>query len=264
MAIRPPVKWHGGKHYLARRIIDHFPQHRIYVEPFGGGASVLLNKEPVDVEVYNDLDKSVTRLFRVLRDHGRQLRDRLFLTPYSEAEFDRCTSYPQNASDIDKAFCDFIRWRQSFGGQGRTWSYTTKRARGGMAGDVNAWWTAIDMLPVVIDRLRRVQIMCRSAFDVIPRFDDGQCLMYCDPPYLHATRSSGCTDVYGVELTDRDHERLADILGGCQSKVVVSGYPSSVYDRLYRGWNRVDFDIANHAAGGRRKRRQTECLWMNF
>jgi len=70
MAIRPPVKWYGGKRYLAPKIIGFFPQHRVYLEPFGGGASVLLNKEPVDVETYNDLDFRITRLFRVLRARG--------------------------------------------------------------------------------------------------------------------------------------------------------------------------------------------------
>jgi len=79
--IRPPVKWHGGKRYLAARIIEQFPAHRIYVEPCAGAASVLLNKPPCEVEVYNDLDKRIVRLFRVLRDHGEELRQRLLLTP---------------------------------------------------------------------------------------------------------------------------------------------------------------------------------------
>lgn len=264
MPIRPPVKWHGGKRYLAGRIIGHFPAHRVYLEPFGGGASVLLNKPPVEVETYNDLDLRITRLFRVLRDDGTDFVQRLQFVPYSQIEFESAATYPDAATDLDMAVCDFIRWRQSFGGKGKSWSYTTGRARGGMAGDVNAWWTAIESLPAIIDRLRRVQITCQSAFDVIRRFDHKDGLIYCDPPYVHETRSEGARDVYGVEMTDDDHRRLANTLHECEAKIVLSGYPSPLYDELYDGWRRVVFDIANHAAGGKRKNRTSECLWMNF
>lgn len=262
MTVRPPVKWHGGKRYLAGRIIEHFPAHRIYLEPFGGAASVLLNKQPVDVETYNDVDLRITRLFRVLRDQGEQFALRLRFTPYSQVEFEAAAEYPDGASDLDKAVCDFVRWRQSFGGQGDCWSYTTGRARGGMAGDVNAWWTAIDALPEIINRLRRVQIICQSAFDAIPRFDHKDGLIYCDPPYVHSTRAS--TNVYHAEMSDEDHRELAKLLKSCKSKVVLSGYPSPLYNELYSGWRTHDFRIANHAAGGRTKARETERLWMNF
>lgn len=262
--IRPPVKWHGGKRYLAKRIIAHFPKHRIYLEPFGGAASVLLNKKPCEVETYNDLDLRITRLFRVLRDEGDEFVRRVRFIPYSQAEFEDAADYPDDANDLDMAICDFVRWRQSFGGKGKSFSYTTGRARGGMAGDVNAWWTAIEQLPEIMDRLRRVQIIRQSAFDAIPRFDHAEGLIYCDPPYVHETRSVGARDVYGVEMSDADHERLASVLHRCKAKVVLSGYPSDLYERLYGDWRRETFDIANHSAGGREKSREQECLWMNF
>ena len=107
--LRPPVKWHGGKHYLARRICELFPAHHTYVESFGGAASVLLNKEPVSVEIYNDLDERITRLFRVLREEGQELRRRLTLTPYSEIEFEDAEDPCDD--DIERARRDFVRWR---------------------------------------------------------------------------------------------------------------------------------------------------------
>lgn len=262
--MRPPVKWHGGKHYLADWIIRHFSPHRVYLEPFGGGASVLLNKEPCEVETYNDLDQRITRLFRILRDQGQEFLAKVSLIPYSQVEFDHAAHYPPGATDLDKAICDFVRWRQSFGGKGRQWSYTTSRARGGMAGDVNAWWTAIDTLPDIIHRLRRVQILCQSAFEAIPRFDHPEGLIYCDPPYVHSTRDENSRMVYHGEMSDDDHRRLAAILRRCKAKVVVSGYPSELYAELYSGWQVATFEIANHSAGGKRKQRKTECLWMNF
>lgn len=260
--IRPPVKWHGGKHYLAEWIIGQFPAHRVYLEPFGGAASVLLNKPPVDVEAYNDLDLRITRLFRALQHQGAEFVARVRLIPYSQKEFEDAKTYPTGATDLDKAVCDFVRWRQSFGGKGQTWSCTTSRARGGMAGDVNAWWTAIEQLPDIIERLRRVQILHQPAIEAIRRFDSPETLVYCDPPYLHETRDVNSRNVYGVEMTEADHRELAAVLQGCDSAVVLSGYPSPLYDSLYQNWRRLEFSIANHAAGGRTKSRMTEVIWI--
>lgn len=264
MVLRPPVKWHGGKYYLAKRIISLFPPHRIYLEAFGGGASVLLNKPPAEVEAYNDLDLKITRLFRVLQKQGREFVERVQFVPYSECEFESAAHYPPDASEVDKAVCDFIRWRQSFGGRGKTWSCTTKRARGGMAGDVNAWWTAIDQLPEIVERLRRVEILSQSAIEAIRRFDDADALIYCDPPYVHETRAPNSRDVYGVEMTEEEHYVLGEVLNRCVSKIVVSGYPSELYEDIFGSWRRVEFDIANHAAGGRKKERKRETLWLNW
>ncbi|MDA8378681.1 MAG: DNA adenine methylase [Planctomycetia bacterium] len=260
--LRPPVKWHGGKHYLADWIISQFPPHRIYVEPFGGAASVLLNKPPVEVEAYNDLDLRITRLFRALQTQGPEFVARVGLIPYSQVEFEEAGAYPPAAGDLEKAVCDFVRWRQSFGGKGRSWSYTTTRARGGMAGDVNAWWTAIDGLPAVIERLRRVQILHQPAVEAIRRFDHREALIYCDPPYLHVTRDANSRDVYGVEMTEDDHRKLAAALKKCAGAVVLSGYPSRLYDGLYKSWRQVERKIANHSAGGSTKARKTEILWI--
>src|SRR5262245_52335511 len=130
-ALRPPVKWHGGKHYLRRKIIDFFGDHHTYIEPFGGAASVLLNKDRSPVEVYNDLDERITRLFRVIRDSGDELRRRLRLTPYSEDEF-RGSGEPAG-DEIEQARRDYVRWRLSFGGRAETFSFTKHRVRRGMA-----------------------------------------------------------------------------------------------------------------------------------
>lgn len=262
MAMRPPLKWYGGKRYLADWIVQHFPEHRIYLEPFGGAASVLLTKCPAEVETYNDLDLRLTRFFRVLRDHGEEFIRRASLIPYSQVEFEAAVEYSPGASEIEQSLCDFVRWRQSFAGKGQSWSYTTGRSRGGMAGDVNAWWSAIDGLPQVIDRIRRVQFICQSAFEAIPRFDHEEGLIYCDPPYVHDTRCEHSRNVYHTEMSDEDHQKLATVLNECKSAVVLSGYDSPLYESLYHGWQKVTREIANHAAGGRSKKRETECLWI--
>jgi DNA adenine methylase len=261
--LRPPVKLHGGKFYLCQRILDYFPAHHTYLEPFGGAASVLLNKQPSPVEVYNDLDHRVTRLFRVLRDHGDELHRRLSLTPYSEIEF-QCAQ-EETADEIERARRDFIRWRLSLGGRGDSFSFTLHRVRRGMADVVSGYLSMIDeQLPLIVQRLRTVEILCRPAIEVLRCWDSAETLVYADPPYLPSTRHEGSRSVYGREMTDEDHRRLAQVLRSCKAKVVLSGYPSALYDELYGDWRIVQFDMANHAAGGRSKTRKTETLWLNW
>lgn len=262
-ALRPPVKWHGGKYYLRTRIIDHFAPHHTYVEPFGGAASVLLNKVPSSVEVYNDLDERITRLFRVIRNHGEELHRRLTLTPYSELEFRG--SNDTDGDEIEQARRDFVRWRLSLGGRGDSFSFTLHRVRRGMADVVSGFLSMIDeQLPLIVERLRTVEIICRPAIDVIRTWDSPETLFYCDPPYVPTARHEGSRSIYGCEMSEEDHRKLTAILRGCNGKVVLSGYPSSLYDELYIDWRTAHFDIANHAAGGPSKARKQETLWMNW
>jgi DNA adenine methylase len=262
-ALRPPVKWHGGKHYLCQQIIALFPPHHTYVEPFGGGASVLLNKEVCPVEVYNDLDTRITRLFRVLRDHGGELGRRLALTPYSEVEFKEALE--PTSDEIEQARRDFVQWRLSLGGRGDSFSFTLHRVRRGMADVVSGYLSMIDdQLPLIVERLRRVEIVQRPAIDVIRTWDSSETLFYCDPPYVHETRHESSRDVYGCEMNGQDHRKLAKALNSCKGKVVLSGYPSELYEELYAKWRRTEFELANHAAGGKSKARMREVLWTNW
>ena len=262
-SIRPPVKWHGGKHYLSRRIVEHFAPHHTYVEPFGGCASVLLNNPVAKVEIYNDLDERITRLFRVLRDQGQELQKLLALTPYSEVEFN--LSKQTKDDELEQTRRDFVHWRQSIGGRGDRFSFTLHRVRRGMADVVSGYLSAIDdQLPLIVERLRRVQILCRPASEVIRNWDSQETLVYCDPPYVHETRHPGSRDVYGVEMSAADHRELAATLAQCKGKIVLSGYRGDLYDELYRDWRTVEFELPNHAAGGRVKARKREVLWLNW
>src|SRR5712692_646888 len=87
--ITPPLKWHGGKWYLAPKIVALMPPHTHYVEPFAGGLSVLLAKDPEGVsEVANDINGHLSNFWRVLQreDEFSRFRRILEAMPFSELE----------------------------------------------------------------------------------------------------------------------------------------------------------------------------------
>jgi DNA adenine methylase len=125
-----------------------------------------------------------------------------------------------------------------------------------------AWLSAVEGLPAVHERLRRVAFLSRDAIDVIRHQDGPRTLFYLDPPYLPSARSA--PDVYRHEMIEGRHRELLALVKRVKGKVVLSGYPADLYDAVLTGWHRVTFDLANHAAGGKSKRRVTEAAWCNF
>ncbi len=83
---RPPLRFHGGKFRIRDWILSFFPPHEVFVEPFGGGASIILSKQPARFEVYNDLDSEVINFFRILREQRDELIEMIQLTPWSREE----------------------------------------------------------------------------------------------------------------------------------------------------------------------------------
>jgi len=269
-----PLKWHGGKHYLAQRITALFPPRESYthfVEPFFGGGSVLLAHDPEGKsEVANDLDGELMNFWGVLRDPSSfgLLQRWLEATPFSEQAWrlarDRARRTVGNC-DVYGAYCFFICCRQSLAGRMEEFAPLSRaRVRRGMNEQASAWLSAVEGLPAVHERLKRVVVLNRDAIDVIRQQDGLQTLFYLDPPYLHETRTAG--DVYRHEMTRQQHEELLIVLDGIAGKFLLSGYHDPLYDKAAEmyGWRLTEFHLPNNAAGGRSKRRMTECVWRNW
>jgi DNA adenine methylase len=264
--LNSPLKWHGGKHYLAKRIVSLMPPHIHYVEPFAGGLSVLLASNPEGrSEVVNDIHQELMNFWRVLQAEFtfRDFKRELEAIPFSEVEWEEAGIIEPGASPLRRAVKFFVRCRQSLAGRMDSFAPLSRtRTRSGMNEQVSAWLTAIDGLLEVHNRLKRVVNLCRPALDVIRQQDGPDTLFYCDPPYLHNTRSS--VGQYKHEMTEEDHIELLDDLKVCQGKVIISGYPSLLYEKRLKGWTYKTFDLPNNAASGISKRRETETVWMNF
>jgi DNA adenine methylase len=263
--ISPPLKWHGGKYYLAKEIVDLMPPHTHYVEPFAGGLSVLLAKNPQGVsEVANDLNGPLTNFWRVLQSKElfEQFQRILEAVPFSEVEWLEA-SQASIADPVAEAVRFFIHCRQSLAGRMDCFAPLSRtRTRRGMNEQASAWLNSVDGLAAVHGRLKRVAILNRPALEVIPQQDAPETLFYLDPPYLQQTRTS--EEVYEHEMSEEQHRELLDVIVKCEGRVMLSGYPSDLYDSRLRDWTRHEFAVPNQAAGGKEKRQMTEVVWRNF
>lgn len=263
---RPVLRYHGGKWRSAAKIVALFPAHRVYVEPFGGGASVLLRKPRSYAEVYNDLAGEVVNIFRVLREPATaaRLREMLHLTPFARDEF--LAAYQESDDPTERARLAIVRSFMGFGSASFNAKHGTGfRSSSNRSGTTPAhdWAHYPDQIPAFVDRLRGVVIENRDALQLMPQHDSGDALFYVDPPYPAAVRSegaiSGVRQRYIHELSDDDHRALAVVLRTLTGMVVLSGRPCDLYDReLYPDWERREFE---HLDDGARKR--TEALWLN-
>ncbi len=239
---RPVLRYHGGKFRLREWVISHFPPHNVYVEPFGGGASVLLAKDPVRIEVYNDANESVVNLFRILRDPAQAdaLRAQLLLTPFSRIEHRR--SWELTADPLESARRLIVRSFQSIGAKGddERNGWRTKTGNGHNGSPVATWRGYADALEAFTARLNDVIIECADYRKILDIYDRPNVLFYLDPPYPLTTRKAGHRKTYGVhEMTDADHEELCRRLLTVEGFVVLSSYPNPIYDEILEGWKMV-------------------------
>jgi len=272
---RPPMRYFGGKWVIAKWLISNFPDHRVYVEPYGGGASVLLRKPRVYSEVYNDIDGEIVNVFRVLQnpEKAAQLRKLLHLTPFARDEFKLSFSpfTPTNLKkfgDVEMARRTIILSLMGFGADAMLRLSTGFRAVSNRSGTTPAhdWSNYPDCVPAFVERLRGVTIENRDALDIIRQHDGLETLFYLDPPYVHDTRSrktnrkSGRVKAHGYrhEMTDDDHRELAARLMELRGAVAISGYHCPLYDELYGEWQCVE--KTTHADGARDR---LEALWLS-
>lgn len=253
-----PIKYYGGKTYMTDIIKSHFPNsYDVYVQGFGGGASLLFSKEQQKCEIYNDLGKNVYSLFKTLSDKTLfgQLKQMLDFTYYSadlRKQFKEKLKL-DNLNIVERAYYFIYVNRTSFNGVG---GFSTNLiTRRNMSKSVSDYLSMIDGLPQIHNRLSSVIIQNRNIFQLIPKYDSENTFFYLDPPYVHQTRSS--TTSYEQQMTNEQHEQLIDLINNSKGMFLISGYYHPIYDNL-KGFNKIDFESPNSGSDS------IETLWFNY
>lgn len=256
------MPYFGGKITLGPAIAERFPPHRHYVEPFAGSLAVLLAKPLSTMETVNDLDHAIVTFWRVLRERPDELIRACALTPHSRAEYD-ATVHLDATDELELARQTWVKLTQGRTGRlKRTgwWHYISPAgSSAGMPGYLAGY---IDRMAPVVERLQHVSLECRPALELIVRYGtDADVLLYVDPPYLGTTR--GDDNAYRHEMRgDDDHRELASALHAARGAVVLSGYPSDLYDQdLYPDWHRIE--MPSFTGQGGKWDNRTEVLWSN-
>lgn len=261
--VKPILRYHGGKFRIASWIMSFFPAHTCYVEPFGGAAGVLIQKERVYAEVYNDLDRQVADFFAVVRDplDCQALLRALVLTPYARSEFD--LAWEETSDRIESARRLCVRAQMGFGSAGATKGSTgfridTKRDYGTAQ---HLWAQYPAAVAAAGERFAGVLIENRPAVDVMIQHDAPSTLHFVDPPYVHSTRTLKRGGGYRHEMSDAEHDELLDAVLGLEGYVVLSGYRTDLYCRRLQGWKTFQMDA--RISAGRGSTLRTEVVWLN-
>ena len=266
---RPALRYHGGKWRIAPWIIEHFPKHKLYVEPFGGAAGVLMRKPKSDGEIYNDLDGHIVNLFRVLRCKPQRdvLLELIHYTPHSREEYESANETTDDP--VEKARRTLVRAEMGFGSAGATKGTTGFRnsplrhmGRDRPSRSITAIWSKLpEHLERVSTRLKDVVIENKPAFELISQWDREGTLFYIDPPYLHELRDMRNSGSYRHEMSKNQHRMLLDRLQHLRARAVVSGYDSGMYSEALSNWERVEKGVS--IAGHKGSSQRVECLWIS-
>lgn len=266
ITLKSPINRIGGKYYLASWLSQYFPEHTCYVEVFCGAGHLLFNKSPSQVEVLNDIDGYLITFFEVLKNDTKRskLIQTLDNTLYSRKLWQEVRKNWKQGNipvdDIERSAQWFYLNRTCFAGDQRQGGFSVPSVTG--RNPVTSFRNVVDSLDTMAGRLRGVCIENLDYQECIRRYDSPGTLFYCDPPYLNSEEYYG-KDCFALE----DHYRLEELLNDVKGKVMISHYQNSLYDDLYKGWQRYEYQSfkgSYKASGNEEKPKTIEVLYCNF
>lgn len=209
----PVIPWLGGKRRLADKLIPLFPQHECYVEVFCGGAALyFLRPAPAKVEVLNDINGDLVRLYKVLQNHLEEFIRHFKWSISSRQLFEWAKmTRPETLTDIQRAARFYYLQHHAFGGKVEGQNYGTATT----APAINILRIEESLSAAWVRLAQGTQIENLSWLDCMERYDRSHTFFYCDPPYWQ-------TEGYGVPFEYEQYQKMAEFMKRCKGKVMVS------------------------------------------
>ncbi|MFC4262489.1 DNA adenine methylase [Ferruginibacter yonginensis] len=258
---KTPITYYGGKQKLVPKILKQIPQHKMYAEPFVGGAAVFFSKPPSHIELINDTNSELINFYKVLQNRYVELEQMVKVTLHSRrlhADARVVYDNPHLFDEIKRAWSVWVLSTQSFCamldgsfGYDKNDNTTTKK----ISNKRNEFSEQYAL------RMQNVLIECTDALYIIKSRDTEHTFFYCDPPYFNS--DMGHYDGY----SEQDFENLLIALSEIKGKFLLSCYPSPLLSRYLKahGWHTKCYEqgVSVNAKGGYTKRKW-EMLVANY
>lgn len=218
---------------MIKELLKYFPEegsYTRYLDAFGGSGVVLLNKPQVPVEIYNDLDKNVYSLFKVLRDPNSfcEFKGLCDISLYDEATSDDFLERLKNPnlSLVARAYYFWYVNHTRYNGNINSGFSINNLERRNTSKAISDFLSSVEGLNELHSRLKNVIITNENALTLLTRLDNPGFMFYIDPPYLNRKSNTK----YPVDMSLTEHQRLVEILNHLKyAKYLLSGYENDVY-----------------------------------
>ena len=250
---RPLINYFGAKWNLAPWIISNFPDHSLYVEPFGGSASVLLRKPRSKREILNDVDSEIVNLYQMMRDYGTDLKHLLKMTPHSRDEYH--LSMEPHSHPLEKARRTVVRCYFGIGDSFLHNHNAFRNSKDSNTSVAKSWANYHDALDGIIQRFAGVTLENLSYERIFEKYDSTKTLWYLDPPYPHSTRTRKHS--YREEWSEMKHMEFLSHVLKLKGRVILSSYPNDLYSNELSGWAKITRDALTNGA-----QKRTEIIYI--
>lgn len=233
---KSPIKWVGGKNRLVKTLLPLFPEHRCYVEAFGGAGWMLFGKQPSKVEILNDFDSWLMNFWSVVKNAKDQLISSMEYTLVSRELFEEYKQrYKQNEAkdSIEKAKILFYLVNAGFASDLKNPSFGTKsQSRNGLRPE-----QIEQSINEAYKRLQKVTIENNSFEDIFRIYDKQDTFFFLDSPYRNKKQ-------YAVgKFTDAQYEMLAECCKNAKGKWLYTINDDEFIRDLFKDFNIIDQEV---------------------